>query len=143
MTELRVEDRDFILPIRVYYEDTDAGGVVYYANYLKYAERARTEALRHLDIHSSQLQDDHGLGFVVRNLEVEYLQPARLDDLIEVHLRLTSVGGASLEGEQIIRRGEDDLVRIKIRLGCMKLSGGPGRFPAEIRDKLKLFVSES
>jgi len=135
----RIEGSTFIMPVRVYYEDTDAGGVVYYANYLKYAERARTEMLRHLRIESSVLQDEEGLGFVVRRLEVDYIQPARLDDLLEVHLSLTKVGGASMQGEQrIVRRGED-LVRIEIKLGCMKLSGGPGRLPEKIRNLLRSF----
>lgn len=133
----RLEGATFVLPLRVYYEDTDAGGVVYYANYLKFAERARTEMLRHLGIESSVLQLRHGIAFVVRHIEAEYLGPARLDDLLQVRLRLTKVGGASLEGTQTICRGGEDLVRIQIRLGCMKLDGGPGRLPEEIRARLK------
>ena len=135
----RIEGTTFIMPVRVYYEDTDAGGVVYYANYLKFAERARTEMLRHLGIESSVLQDEEGLGFVVRRLEVDYIQPARLDDLLEVHLSLTKVGGASMQGMQRIVRGGEDLVRIEIKLGCMKLSGGPGRLPEKIRNLLRSF----
>jgi acyl-CoA thioester hydrolase len=135
----RIEDKTFVLPVRVYYEDTDAGGVVYYANYLKFAERARTEMLRMLGIESLDLQERHGLAFVVRHIEVEYLRPARLDDLLEVYLELLRVGGASLEGAQAIRRDGEDLVRMAIRLGCMKLSGGPGRLPEDIRERLKTF----
>lgn len=135
----RIEGSTFIMPVRVYYEDTDAGGVVYYANYLKYAERARTEMLRHLGIESSVLQDQEGLGFVVRRIEADYIQPARLDDLLEVHLSLTKVGGASMQGVQRIVRGGEDLVRIDIKLGCMKLSGGPARLPEKIRNLLRSF----
>lgn len=143
MTELsgRIDGKTFVLPVRVYYEDTDAGGVVYYANYLKFAERARTEMLRHLGIENTAMQERHGLAFVVRHIDVEYLRPARLDDLLEVHLELTKVGGASLDGVQAIRFGGEDLVRINIRLGCMKLSGGPGRLPDDIRERLTAFVT--
>lgn len=143
MTDMapRLDGKNFVLPVRVYYEDTDAGGVVYYANYLKYAERARTEMLRLLGIENSDLQNRHGVAFVVRHIDVEYLAPARLDDLVEVHLALTKVGGASLSGVQVIRLGSDDLVRINIRLGCMKLDGGPGRLPADIRERLNAFVT--
>lgn len=140
---LRVEGTTFVLPVRVYYEDTDAGGVVYYANYLKFAERARTEMLRHLGIESSLLQAEHGLGLVVRKIEVEYIQPARLDDLLEVHLSLSKVGGASMDGEQRIVRGGQDLVRMRIKLGCMKLSGGAGRLPEKIRNLLRDFETSN
>jgi len=117
--------------------------VVYYANYLKFAERARTEMLRRLDIENSDLQERHGLAFVVRHIDVDYIAPARLDDLLEVHLELTKVGGASLNGVQIIRLDGNDLVRINIRLGCMKLDGGPGRLPADIRERLNALVMEN
>ena len=139
----RIEGSTFILPVRVYYEDTDAGGVVYYANYLKFAERARTEMLRHLGIESSALQDEEGMGLVVRRLDVDYIQPARLDDLLEVHLSLTKVGGASMQGVQRIVRGGEDLVRIEIKLGCMKLSGGPARLPEKIRNLLQSFETSN
>jgi len=142
-TGLKVDGKTFVLPVRVYYEDTDAGGVVYYANYLKFAERARTEMLRHLGIESSLLQEEHGLGLVVRKIEVEYIRPARLDDLLEVHLSLSKVGGASMDGEQRIVRGGEDLVRIRIKLGCMKLSGGAGRLPEKIRNLLRDFETSN
>jgi len=139
----RIENGEFVLPVRVYYEDTDAGGVVYYANYLKFAERARTEMLRHLGIENSEFQDCHGLAFVVRKISVEYIQPARLDDVLDVGLKLTKVGGASLDGVQTIRRNGEDLVRIGVRLGCMKVEGGAGRLPAQIRDVLKTIETKS
>lgn len=134
---MNLKNGEFVLPVRVYYEDTDAGGVVYYANYLKFAERARTEMLRELNIENSNLQDCHGIAFVVRKIEVEYLQPARLDDVLDVGVVLTKIGGASIEGLQTIRRNGEALVRIKVRLGCMKLDGGPGRLPADIRKILQ------
>ena len=135
----RIENNTFIMPVRVYYEDTDAGGVVYYANYLKFAERARSEMLRHLAIENSTLQDEEGIALVVRKVEAEYLQPARLDDLLHVHLSLDKVGGASLDGTQRIVRDGQDLVNIKIKIGCMKLSGGPARLPEKIRILLRTF----
>ena len=137
----RMDGATFVFPVRVYYEDTDAGAVVYYANYLKFAERARTEMLRHLGIENSVLQERHGIAFVVRHIEAEYLAPARLDDLLAVHLTLTKVGGASLDGVQTISRGGEDLVRIRIRLGCMKMDGGAGRLPADVRDILQSVVN--
>lgn len=140
MTELRADNGTFVWPVRVYYEDTDAGGVVYYANYLKYAERARTEMLRHLGITNSALQDDHGLAFVVKRVEADYIGPARLDDRLDVALTLTKLGGASLEGVQTIKRDGEELVNIAIRLGVMKLSGGPGRMPKDVADILKPYV---
>ena len=139
----RVDGKTFVLPVRVYYEDTDAGGVVYYANYLKFAERARTEMLRHLGIESSVLQERDGLAFVVRKLDADYKQPAKLDDLLDVHLSLTKVGGASMDGVQRIMRGDEELVRIAIKLGCMKLSGGPGRLPEKIRNLLRNFETDT
>jgi len=133
----RMEGKTFVFPVRVYYEDTDAGGVVYYANYLKFAERARTEFLRHLKITNSTFQERHGLAFVVRHIGVDYISPARLDDMLDVCLTVTKVGGASLEGVQSIKRDGQLLLTLNIRLGCMKLAGGPGRFPNDIRDILR------
>lgn len=130
----------FVLPVRVYYEDTDAGGVVYYANYLKFAERARSEMLRSLGIENFTLQNRYAMTFVVRSISAHYFKPARLDDLLDVELKLTKVGGASLEGVQSIRRDTEELVRLDIRLGCMKLDGGPGRMPEDIRRKLQDFI---
>ena len=80
---------------------------------------------------------------VVRRLDVDYIQPARLDDLLEVHLSLTKVGGASMQGVQRIVRGGEDLVRIEIKLGCMKLSGGPARLPEKIRNLLQSFETSN
>jgi len=139
----RIENGEYFLPLRVYYEDTDAGGVVFYANYFKFAERARTEMLRHLGIENSTFQDCHGLAFVVRHIDADFIAPARLDDVLEVSLKLTKVGGASLECEQAMRRNGEDLVKMTIRLGCMKLDGGAGRLPADIRTLLQTFETLS
>ncbi len=140
---LRIEGRTFVWPVRVYYEDTDAGAIVYHANYLNYAERARSEMLRHLGIENSVLQERHGVAFVVRKIEVDYLQPARLDDLLDVRLALLKVGGASVRGLQTIRRGEEDLVRMDIKLGCVRRDGGPGRLPDHVRERLLAYEIQS
>lgn len=136
----RVEGHTFLMPVRVYYEDTDAGGVVYYANYLKFAERARSEMLRHLGLENSAIQDEHGIALVVRKVTAEYHRPAQLDDLLDVELKLTSLKGARIEGEQRILRGDELLVTIYIQLACMKLTGGPGRLPQNVRNLLQTFV---
>lgn len=123
-------------PIRVYYEDTDAAGIVYYANYLKYAERARTEMMRDAGVSHAAMVEREGVMFAVRRCEVDYLRPARLDDLLEVETRLVDVGGATIEAEQVVRRAGDVLVRIRIRLACLDSRGRPARLPAPIRATL-------
>jgi acyl-CoA thioester hydrolase len=126
-----------VYPVRVYYEDTDAGGVVYYANYLKYAERARTELLRSLGANHNDLMASDGVTFVVRNCTVDFRRPARLDDALEVHTRFLKIGGASMSAEQIVRRAGRDLVRMTVRLACVGPSGRPRRLPAALREALK------
>ncbi len=127
---------DHVFPVRVYYEDTDAGGVVYYANYLKFAERARSEMIRHLGLESSRIMAEQGVGLAVRRCNAEFLQPARLDDLVEVHTTVSKIQGASLELTQTVRRGAEDLVRMELRLACLSLDGGPARLPGEVREAL-------
>jgi acyl-CoA thioester hydrolase len=118
--------------LRVYWEDTDAGGLVYHANYLKFAERARTEMLRHFGIEQEKLRGEVGLLFVVRRLVAEYLQPARLDDELAVATEVTRLGGASLELGQEVRRGDRPLVRLALRIACLGRDGKPRRLPAAI-----------
>jgi len=126
-----------VLPLRVYYEDTDAAGIVYYANYLKFAERGRSELMRKIGVESKQLIADHGVQLVVKNCQIEYFRPARLDDLIEVHTRVVKVGGASMTGEQRVLRGAEELVRIDILIACYGNNGKTARMPGELRSKLK------
>jgi acyl-CoA thioester hydrolase len=128
---------DHIFPLRVYYEDTDAAGIVYYANYLKFAERARTEFLRTLGGRHSALRDQDGVAFVVRSVAADYDHPARLDDEIAVRTRLTSVGGASMTMDQNVEREDHLLVKMSVRLGCVGVEGKPARIPAELRVALK------
>lgn len=106
-------------PVRVYYEDTDAGGIVYYANYLKFAERARTEALRMSGIEQSDLREKHDIVFVVRSCEADFLKPAFLDDLLTIESRLKDISKVSLTIEQTIRRGEETLVNLVVKLAIV------------------------
>ena len=130
--------------MRVYYEDTDTGGIVYYANYLKFAERARTEVLRDLGITQRALMEEDGLAFAVRRCEVDYLAPARLDDELEVRTALRTLGAASLDLDQAIYRvkGEDgaserELARLVVRLAVINRDGRPTRLPAKVTDLLR------
>jgi acyl-CoA thioester hydrolase len=113
---------EFIWPVRVYYEDTDSGGVVYYANYLKFMERARTEWLRGLGFEQDELAADAGIIFVVRSVNVDYYRPARFNDLLRIHSSIAEARGASLIFEQTIRVAEDSgkpLCRGRIRVACV------------------------
>lgn len=130
------------LSIRVYYEDTDAGGIVYHANYLRFAERARTEWLRELGFENSQLLAQKGIALAVRRANAEYLRPARLDDALVVETRLTALRGASLDMAQTVRRGTDDLVRMTLTLACMNGDGRAVRLPAEVRNEMARLVDD-
>jgi acyl-CoA thioester hydrolase len=127
---------EHVFPVRVYYEDTDAAGIVYYANYLKFAERARTEMLRLLGREQQQMMETDGVAFAVKSARVEYFRPARLDDALEVRTGLIEVAGASLRVRQRIFRGEELLVDTQTRLAVMDRAGRPIRLPADIRAAL-------
>ncbi|MFZ5465665.1 MAG: tol-pal system-associated acyl-CoA thioesterase [Pseudomonadota bacterium] len=116
---------EFVWLVRVYYEDTDAGGVVFYANYLKFFERARTEMLRARGIHQQELLENEGLVFVVRRVHVEYRQSARLDDLLEISARPRLEGRARLVFEQEARRASDRkvLCRCEAEIVCVTAGG--------------------
>ncbi|MBI3507147.1 MAG: YbgC/FadM family acyl-CoA thioesterase [Proteobacteria bacterium] len=129
--------------VRVYYEDTDAAGIVYYANYLKFAERARTEILREAGIVQRTMAEELGVAFAVRSVNVEYLLPARLDEALVVETTILAVGGATAEGIQVVRRAEDsaELARIAVKLACLKLAGGrPARIPQSVRAALSRHI---
>jgi acyl-CoA thioester hydrolase len=123
--------------VRVYYEDTDAGGVVYHATYLRYAERARTEALRDLGIPHAELLGRHTLMFMVRRIEVDYLRPARLDESLTVVTEPLAVGGASVQLRQDVQGPEGSCAVLTVRLACVKPGDGkPGRLPPRWRAAL-------
>ncbi len=133
MANEHVSGAGHVWPIRVYYEDTDAAGIVYYANYLKFAERARTELLRAIGIDHSRMQSATGLAFAVRECTVDYQAPARLDDALEVHTRVLELSGAAIRAEQIVMRDSDVLVRITLRIVCLRADGRPARLPGNVR----------
>jgi acyl-CoA thioester hydrolase len=129
-----------VFPVRVYYEDTDAGGVVYYANYLKYAERARTEMMHLLDTGYRDLIAERRLAFAVRRCEVDFLAPARLDDVLEVRTAVTEASGASVTAEQVIRRGAVELTRLRVKLACIGPAGRAVRLPPKLRSALSIVM---
>ncbi len=128
----------FEWPVRVYYEDTDAGGVVYYANYLRYLERARTEWLRHLGFEQDRLMRDVGIVFAVRRVEIDYLLPARFDDALTVEAAVETVGKVALTFRQAITRAPDSLLsRALVQVVCLDRSRfRPTAIPAEIREMM-------
>jgi acyl-CoA thioester hydrolase len=133
----------YYFPIRVYYEDTDAGGVVYYANYLKFAERARTEMLRLFGCQQQDMKEKLDCGFVVRRCNADYHKPARLDDVLEIETEIIAVGGASVEMCQRIIKGNETLVVMDIKLACMSFSGSATRVPESIRTRMHELISSN
>lgn len=123
----------FLWPIRVYWEDTDAGGVVFYANYLKFFERARTEWLRAAGVGQQALRDETGAMFVVAEVQTRYLAPARLDDQLSVSVVVEEQGAASMVLTQQAWRGDTLLAEGRIRIGCVQADNlKPRRIPAQI-----------
>lgn len=120
-------------PVRVYYEDTDMAGIVFYANYLKYIERARSDWVRGKGINQAELKEQDGLVFAVRRVEADYLAPARFDDELIVETRPITVTGARLVMEQIVKRDSDLLFQAIVTLVCINEAGQPARLPASIR----------
>jgi len=135
-----LDEKAHIFRLRVYYEDTDAAGIVYYANYFKFAERARTEMLRSVKIDQNALYTKTGVRFVVRSCAIDYLSPARLDDELEVHTKIQCVKGASLTALQTVRRARDAVVSLKLRIACIGRCGRPKRLPEEVASGLQSYV---
>lgn len=121
--------------LRVYYEDTDLAGIVYYANYLKYIERARTEWVRGLGIDQVALKADAGIVFAVRRIEADYLRPAKFDDLLRVETALVQATGARIVLAQDVWRGADRLFAAQVTLVCLTDQGAAARLPADLRSK--------
>jgi acyl-CoA thioester hydrolase len=122
---------------RIYYEDTDAGGVVYHANYLRYAERARTEALRHAGIPHAELVANHGLMFMVHRAEIDYVRPAMLDDVLIVETETMDVGGATVVLRQVVRGPNGICADLRIKLACVRIGGNkPARIPPRWREAM-------
>ncbi|MCV6594842.1 MAG: tol-pal system-associated acyl-CoA thioesterase [Silicimonas sp.] len=122
--------------LRVYYEDTDLAGIVYYANYLKFIERARSEWVRGLGVDQARLKSESGVVFAVRRVEADYLQPARFDDQLMVETRLIEAGGARLRLRQDVLRDGARLFVSEVTLVALTEAGRPARLPAKFRQTL-------
>ena len=128
----------FTWPVRVYYEDTDAGGVVYYANYLKFTERARTEWLRACGFEQTDLARVHDVIFGVRAFAIEYLKPARFDDALQVTVELIKVGAGQIDLIQRVIRDDEELATAHVKIVCVKLDTmKPVRLPRAITTKIR------
>lgn len=124
------------LPVHVYYEDTDLAGIVYYANYLKYIERGRTEWVRALGIDQTRLRAEAGIVFAVRRVEADYLSPARFDDALEVTTKLEKTSGARVVLIQEVQRDGTVLFAARVTLVALTDTGRPARLPADVRRRL-------
>jgi acyl-CoA thioester hydrolase len=125
-------------PVRVYYEDTDAGGVVYHAGYLRFLERARTEWLRALGYSQARLKQEEALVFTVVGMTLDFLKPARLDDLLQVRSQVRLAGGASVQFEQEILRDSERILTATVRVACLDAGTfRPRRLPVELRGSLE------
>lgn len=126
----------FSFSVRVYYEDTDAAGIVYYANYLKFAERARTEWLRSVGGEQEKLRREQGLGFVVARAEVDFKKPARLDDLLSIETSLQQVGKVHMTMQQKVKKDDAILVELLVKIACVSESGKPAAIPEQLLQAL-------
>ena len=130
----RIRNGIHIMPIRIYYEDTDAGGVVYHARYVAFCERARSDCLRLLGIHQSTFED---ANFVVRRMVCDFLKPARLDDLVEVHTRFVEMGGARIElGQEVMLNG-NTVFKADVTVALVDSRGRPKRLPETMADRFR------
>jgi acyl-CoA thioester hydrolase len=138
----RLEPQRHVLPVRVYYEDTDFSGAVYHANYLKFCERGRSDCLRLLGIHHHEMhwhETGGRMGFVVRRMVCDFLKPARIDDLLEVETRFREMGGARMELDQKVGRAGEILFTAAVTVVLVDAAGRPKRFPPAMREALKTF----
>lgn len=128
---------EFTWEVRVYYEDTDAGGIVYYANYLKFFERARTEWLRSLGVNQDILLREHDAMFVVKNVNADYHAPARLDDVIKLTLRIDKLGRASIQFVQEAWCGDRLLNTAHVKVGCVDSALRPRAVPDAVAARMR------
>ena len=128
-------------PIRIYYEDTDAGGIVYHANYLNFAERARCELLRDLGYECSKIEDELGFLFVVKHADINYIKPSRLDDALEVKTTVETIKNTSFKMRQIVQKQGQDLCNMLVTLVCVEVQNiKPVRVPDILREKLNQYT---
>ena len=129
--------KKFNFNIKVYYEDTDAGGVVYYANYLKFLERARSEAIHSLGFSNKGLLENHGILLIVKSCNIQYKQPAQLEDLLEISSEATSFTKTSILMKQLILKSRDVISEAEIHLVAVDKKGKPTKIPDELKIKLE------
>ena len=134
---------NFFHKLKVYYEDTDAGGIVYYANYLKFLERARTEALVTLGFNNSKIKEDFGALIIVKSCNIEYKIPAHLEDELSIRSFVKSVTKTSFFMNQFISRGEDLIAEAKVQLVFVNMEGKPIRIPDNIFQDFKPYFCDS
>lgn len=142
----RIEGETHVLPIRVYFEDTDFSGLVYHASYLRFCERGRSDFVRLLGINHRELIDAEGGGepaaFVVRHMDIDFLKPARIDDVVEVVTACEEIGGATLTLVQKVVRGETLLVRLRVKVVLASQAGKPMRLGILIRSAFEHFLNQ-
>lgn len=140
----RIDGPRHILPVRVYYEDTDFSGIVYHASFLRWFERGRTDLLRLVGVHHSQLaapaDGSEALAYVIRRMELDWLRPARIDDLLEVITRPVALGGASVTLHQEARRGADIICAANVVAVMITMTGRPHRIPEAIRARFAAVI---
>ncbi len=141
----RIEGETHVLPIRVYFEDTDCAGVVYHANFLKFCERGRSDFIRLLGIDAQSLaspEQGEPAVFVVRRVEIDYLKPGRMDDVLEIVTSCAEIGSASLVLQQDVRRDGTLLARARVSVVLVSRAGKPQRLGALVRNALQRFVNQ-
>ena len=129
--------KQFIHKIKIYYEDTDSGGVVYYANYLKYLERARSEAIYSLGLTNTKLQKDHGSLIIVKSCNIEYKKPAKLEDQLEIKSSIISMSNTSFKMKQRAFRDQELITDCEIHLVIVDRTGKPSKIPNILKNKLE------
>ena len=135
--------KNFTLKVKVYYEDTDAGGVVYYANYLRFLERARSEALVSLGFSNKKIKDDYGALIIVKSCNIDYKKPAYLEDELSIRSFIKSITKTSFFMNQFITRGEDQIVEAKIHLVFVNKDGKPMRIPVSLFQDFKPYFCDT
>jgi len=129
---------EFIHEVKVYYEDTDSGGVVYYSNYLKFLERARTEMINSIGLSNKKLLEEHKTLIIVKSCNVEYLSPSKLEDKLQIYSSIESINKASFVMIQDIKKDDDLIVKAKIKLVTVNYEGRPIKIPSVLKNKLTI-----
>ena len=129
---------EFIHEVKVYYEDTDSGGVVYYSNYLKFLERARTEMINSIGLSNKKLLEEHKTLIIVKSCNVEYLSPSKLEDRLQIYSSIESINKGSIVMSQDIKKDDDLIVKAKIKLVTVNIEGRPIKIPSVLENKLTI-----